>query len=206
VLSIALFFVVAYVMWRTPFGLRLRSAGEKPSAADSLGVPVNRVKYISLAISGGLAGMGGAVLVLGGAGRYQEGLTQGIGYLGLAALIVGNWRPLGIAMAAALFGYFQAIAVRPAGATSVHGLLVMAALAMGLVLIYVALTRRYFAIVWVAIIGALALWAYLAVDEVNNQFVYITPYVVTLVVVTFLSQHLRPPAAAGQVWRKGQAT
>ena len=93
------------------FGLRLRSAGERPTAADSLGVPVIRYRYYGMIISGGLAGLGGAVLVLF-ANRYQEGQTGGRGFLGLATLVVGNWRPAGVAFGAALFGYFQGITLR----------------------------------------------------------------------------------------------
>ena len=65
----------AYLLWHTPFGLRLRSIGEAPTAADSLGVNVYRMKYLGVIISGGLAGLGGAFLVLESAGRYQEGQT-----------------------------------------------------------------------------------------------------------------------------------
>ena len=83
-----------YLLWRTPFGLRLRSAGERPSAADSLGVPVLRYRYYGMAISGALAGLGGAVMVLF-ANRYQENQIGGRGFLGLATLVVGNWRPAG---------------------------------------------------------------------------------------------------------------
>ena len=79
--------------------MRLRSAGERPTAADSLGVPVIRYRYYGMIISGGLAGLGGAVMVLF-ANRYQEGQTGGRGFLGLATLVVGNWRPAGVAFGA----------------------------------------------------------------------------------------------------------
>ena len=80
------------LLWRTAFGLRLRSCGENPAAADSLGVPVYRMKYIAVVISGALAGLGGVFLVFI-AGIYREGQTNGRGFIGLAALIFGNWRP-----------------------------------------------------------------------------------------------------------------
>src|SRR5690606_8449726 len=100
VISVLLVPLSVIVLWRTPFGLRLRSIGEKPSAADSLGVAVNRIKYQALIISGGLAGMGGAFLVLEQSRRYQENLPSGTGFIGLAALIFGNWRPWGVAAGA----------------------------------------------------------------------------------------------------------
>src|SRR4051812_22565746 len=80
------------LLWRTSFGLRLRSCGENPAAADSLGVPVYRLKYIAVVVSGALAGLGGVFLVFI-AGIYRENQTNGRGYIGLAALIFGNWRP-----------------------------------------------------------------------------------------------------------------
>jgi len=96
VLTIGLFFGIAYFLWHTPLGLRLRFSGERPSAADSLGVSVHKMRYIGMAISGGLAGMGGAVLVLF-SNRYQENQVAGRGSLGLATMIFGNWMPGGTA-------------------------------------------------------------------------------------------------------------
>ncbi len=92
VITIGLFFGIAYLLWHTPIGLRLRASGERPAAADSLGVSVHRMRYIGMALSGALAGMGGAVLVLF-ANRYQEGQVAGRGFLGLATMIFGNWMP-----------------------------------------------------------------------------------------------------------------
>ena len=99
------------LLWRTAFGLRLRSCGENPAAADSLGVPVYRMKYIAVVISGMLAGMGGVFLVFI-AGIYRENQTNGRGFIGLAALIFGNWRPGGLAAGAGLFGYSDALQLR----------------------------------------------------------------------------------------------
>jgi general nucleoside transport system permease protein len=110
-LTIGLFFGMAYFLWHTPLGLRLRFSGERPSAAASLGVSVHKMRYIGMAISGGLAGMGGAVLVLF-ANRYQENQVAGRGFLGLATMIFGNWMPAGTAAGAGLFGYAQGITLR----------------------------------------------------------------------------------------------
>ena len=111
VFVVVLFFGSSYLLWHTPFGLRMRAAGERPGAADSLGVNVYRVKYAGIAISGGLAGLGGGVLELF-TNRYQENSVAGRGFLGLATLIFGNWRPAGIAAGAGLFGFFQGITLR----------------------------------------------------------------------------------------------
>ena len=98
--------ISAYLLWRTPFGLRLRSIGEKPVAADSLGVPVYRIRYIGVTISGALAGLGGAWLAID-VRAYNQDQIAGRGFQGLAALIFGNWRPAGLAAGAG------AVRVRP---------------------------------------------------------------------------------------------
>lgn len=112
------------LLWRTTFGLRLRSVGENADAAESLGVAVYRLKYTAVIVSGGLAGMGGAFLSLVASNIYQEGQTGGRGYIGLAAMIFGNWRPGGLAMGAGLFGYTDALQVRGGGA-AIHALLLL---------------------------------------------------------------------------------
>ncbi len=86
-----------WILWRTAFGLRLRSCGESPVAAETLGVNVISYKFIAVLISGGLAGLGGGFLALVASNLYREGQTAGRGYIGLAAMIFGNWRPGGLA-------------------------------------------------------------------------------------------------------------
>jgi len=199
---IALFAGSVYVLWRTPFGLRLRAAGERPSAADSLGVSVVRMRYFGMIISGGLAGMGGAVMVLF-TNRYQEGQTGGRGFLGLATLIVGNWRPAGVAAGAGLFGYFQGVTLRVEPEQLVRALVLAAAMALGAAAAVAVWRRRWSVLVWAAALAAAGFIAYAMADRPNNQFVYITPYLVTLIVVSVGGQRLRPPAQAGLPWRKG---
>jgi simple sugar transport system permease protein len=116
--------VTYLVLWKTTFGLRLRSVGENPDAAESLGVAVYRLKYTAVIISGGLAGMGGAFLSMVASNIYQEGQTGGRGYIGLAAMIFGNWRPGGLAMGAGLFGYTDALQLRGGGA-AIHAMLLL---------------------------------------------------------------------------------
>ena len=191
-----------YVLWRTRFGLRLRSVGENPVAADSLGVAVYRMKYVAVIISGGLAGLGGAALVIGSI--YREGQTGGRGYIGLAAVIFGNWRPGGLAVGAGLFGYADAIQLRASGA--VRGLLLLVALLLVIVAIRQALLRKIpLALAALAIGAAFFLW-YVTVDTVPSQLVNFTPHLVTLLVLAVASQRLRPPAADGQPYRRGQQT
>ena len=205
VLALALIPASIYALWRTKFGLRLRSCGENPYAAESLGVNVYLYKYLGVVISGGLAGLGGAFLALVASNFYREGQTGGRGFIGLAAMIFGNWRPGGLAVGAGLFGFTDALQLRQ-GETSVHALFL--ALAMGLavfgVYLLVSGTRRTGIVTLVLAVGLLVV--YLATDTVPQQFTTATPYVTTLLVLALASQRLRMPAADGLTYRKGTAT
>ncbi|HEX9891646.1 MAG TPA: ABC transporter permease [Actinomycetota bacterium] len=97
---------------RTRFGLRLRSAGENPEAARTLGVAVTPIRYVGVGISGLLAGLSGAFLAIEINGLFREGQTQGLGFIALAALILGNWNPRRLMIGALLFGFAQAIPLR----------------------------------------------------------------------------------------------
>lgn len=107
---ILLFIVLSVILYRTRFGLRLRSCGENPQAADSLGINVYRMRYAGTTISGALAGMGGFVYALTTANCSANGDVAGFGFLALAVMIFGNWKPLNIAGAALLFGLFKCVA------------------------------------------------------------------------------------------------
>ena len=191
-----------FVLWRTAFGLRLRSVGENPVAADSLGVAVYRMKYLAVVVSGAMAGLGGASLVIGSI--YREGQTQGRGFIGIAAVIFGNWRPGGLAAGAGLFGYADAIQLRAGSA--VRALLLLVALLLVVVAIRQALLRRIPLAAAALLIGAAFFLWYSAVDTVPSQLVGFTPHLVTLLVLAVASQRLRPPAADGQPYRRGQQT
>jgi len=255
-LVVVLFAASVYVLWRTPFGLRLRSAGERPSAADSLGVKVVLYRYIGVAISGGLAGFGGAVLVIS-SGRYGQGQTAGRGFLGLAALVVGNWRPASVAAGAGLFGFFDGLTLRLSSDELVIALLLAVAILLAVAAVYGTLSHPrvpvafltamlaavamyvFLSLVTSALDGAgrtvvlligisaiaavltlltraglgavaitaaaaaLALFAHRQLESMANEFVQMTPYIVTLLVVASRGQALRPPAQAGIPWRKG---
>jgi simple sugar transport system permease protein len=190
-----------YLVWHTAFGLRLRSSGERPGAAYSLGVPVYRVRYAAVLISGFVAGLGGAWLAID-VQAYIQDQTAGRGFQGLAALIFGNYKPVGVFGGAGVFAYAQALTQR-IGTGPVLALFIVAAIifaALGIRLF----TKRQFVGGGISLaVAALAAYYYSITDEVNNQLVFITPYVVVLIVLAFSSQRLRPPAWDGRPWRKG---
>jgi general nucleoside transport system permease protein len=204
VISMLLLVVTWFVLWRTSFGLRLRSCGESPSAAESLGVHVLRYKFVAVLISGGLAGLAGGFLAMVASSNYRDGQTGGRGYIGLAAMIFGNWRPGGLLAGSGLFGYSETLGLR-AGGDSVHALLLAVAVLAIAAAVWQARQQQQRAAV---ITGAVAIGLgaiYFAIDEVPSDFSTMTPYVVTLLVLAFASQRLRMPAADGQIYRKGSA-
>ena len=109
-ICILLFIILSILLYKTRFGLRLRSCGENPQAADSLGINVYVMRYAGTTISGALAGMGGFVYALTTANCASTGDVAGFGFLALAVMIFGNWKPLNIACSALLFGLFKCIA------------------------------------------------------------------------------------------------
>ena len=204
VLAAALVPLTFWLLWKTATGLRLRAVGEHPVAAESLGVPVYRMKYLGVMASGALAGLGGAFLVLEAAGIYREGQTGGRGFIGLAALIFGNWRPGGVAGAAGIFGYADALQLRSDQA--VHALLLFVAIGLVLGAVWLVVARRRpLAAGAVVLLALLTFWWFSASDTVPRQFIFFTPHLTTLLVLSLASQRLRPPAADGLPYRRGQA-
>jgi len=216
VMAVLLLPLTFFVLWRTSFGLRLRSAGENPWAAESLGVNVYAIKYVAVVISGAFAGLGGVFLVFVTT-KYVEGQTGGRGFIGLAAMIFGNWRPGGLATGAALFGYADGLQLRSSGAvTSVllfGGILLLIYLGHR-VRVMLAPDRpaelaargpREYTVLAAAAAGAVVLiWLWVTVDRLPDEFVYMTPHVLTLLVLLVASQRLRMPKASGVSYRRGE--
>lgn len=119
IIAITIFVLVAviwYVVYKTPFGLRLRSVGEKPEAADAAGVSVSRLRYSGVLLAGILAGLGGAYLSIGQSSLFTRNMTAGRGFIALAALIFGKWRPVQTMLACLLFGFTEAVSIQMQGA------------------------------------------------------------------------------------------
>ncbi|MFJ3927319.1 ABC transporter permease [Streptomyces sp. NPDC090022] len=203
VVAILLIPATWWVLWRTAFGLRLRSCGENPIAAESLGVNVYKYKYIAVVVSGAMAGLGGAFLAIVSTGIYQEGQTGGRGYIGLAAMIFGNWMPGGMALGAGLFGFTYSLKLR-GGAENVHAMLLLIAILLVLALAWQLYKKKYVQAA-VAAFFAVAMFVWYALtDSVPSQFVEAAPYVTTLLVLALSAQRLRMPKADGMPYRKGQ--
>jgi simple sugar transport system permease protein len=115
VFAFALVPILWYVLSRTPFGLRLRATGEKPEAADTAGVSVTRIRYAAVLLSGALAAIGGAYLSIGQSSLFTRNMTAGRGFIALAALIFGKWRPVQTMFACLLFGFAEAVAIQMQG-------------------------------------------------------------------------------------------
>jgi len=111
VLAFLLVPICWYVLYKTPFGLRLRATGENPSAADAAGVNVIRLRYLAVVLSGILAAAGGAYLSTGQSSLFTRGMTAGRGFIALAALILAKWKPVPVLLSCLFFGFTEALAI-----------------------------------------------------------------------------------------------
>lgn len=194
--------ISAWVLWRTRFGLRVRSSGEAPAAAESLGVKVTPLRYAAMAISGAFAGAGGGFLAIVSSSYYRQGQTANRGFIGLATNIAGNWRPVGVLASAALFGFAEALQL--VGADSLPKLFLFLTFAACLGFVVSLAQRKTVPMINAAVAGGLFLWVYLAVNEVPEPLTKAAPYLMTLIVLVTASQRLRPPAYAGLPYRSGE--
>ena len=202
VIAVVVVPVSTWVLWRTRFGLRLRSSGESPVAAESLGVNVIRLRYYGLLISGGLAGLAGGTLSIVASSYYRQGQTAGRGFIGLATMIFGNWRPSGIMTGAMLFGYAEGIKL--VASDSITALFLFIASISGVFLIYAIIRRKRMQVLIALAAFFLSAIAYRTVDTVPESLTQSLPYVVTLIVLATANQRLRPPAMAGVPFRPGE--
>ena len=192
-----------WILWRTRIGLRLRSSGESPVAAETLGVNVIRLRYLGLLVSGGLAGYAGGILAIVASSYYRQGQTAGRGYIGLATMIFGNWRPVGVLGGASLFGYAEGVKLVANDAIST--LFLFVALAAVLLVVAAVVNRNTTRGIVTTFVAVVAAYAYLAIDDVPESLTQSLPYFATLVVLATASQRLRPPAMAGIPYRRGEA-
>lgn len=212
---LVLVFGLHVALFYTPWGLRTRAIGEHPRAADTVGIHVNRMRYINTMIGGMLAGLGGAFLSLESVGSFEPGMTTGRGFIGLAVMISGNWRPINALFIALLFGASEALGVRLqlGDVNQLQTLMVVAGWGLFIVAAIWALSKYRSdrtVIPWVQIISAavglvLVLTTYVAQipdTTIPFQFLGLPPYILTIIVVAGLVGSVRPPAAEGKVYEK----
>ena len=202
--TIALLLLVpltSWILWRSKFGLRMRFSGENPMAAESLGINVYRIRYIAISVSGMLASLGGAYLALVASSVYREGQTAGRGFIGLATVIFGNWKPGGVFAGSILFGFTDALRVRQS--ESVMSLIMVAGFVALVLSIFYSINRRWKPGLISGSLALLAWWIHQRVDVIPQEFVTVFPNFATLIVLTFLAQRLTPPAMAGMPYRRG---
>jgi simple sugar transport system permease protein len=202
--TIALLLLVpltSWILWRSKFGLRMRFSGENPMAAESLGINVYRIRYIAISVSGMLASLGGAYLALVASSVYREGQTAGRGFIGLATVIFGNWKPGGVFAGSILFGFTDALRVRQS--ESVMSLIMVAGIVALALSIFYSINRRWKPGLISGSLALVAWWIHQRVDVIPQEFVTVFPNFATLIVLTFLAQRLTPPAMAGMPYRRG---
>jgi simple sugar transport system permease protein len=204
IVVVALVPVTWFVLWRTRLGLRIRAVGEAPEAADSLGVRPWRYRYLALAVSGGLAGLGGVYLVTVASSLYREGQTAGRGFIGLATVIFGNWNPWSVTLGSLIFGFTDALRTRQE--LTVGVLLAGLGLLFALVAIRRGLGRDLRGAILFGVPAALMLAWFWLVRIVPSELVSFAPHLTTLLVLAFARQRLRPPAALGDPFRRGEAS
>ena len=202
--TIALLLLVpltSWILWRSKFGLRMRFSGENPMAAESLGINVYHIRYIAVSVSGMLASLGGAYLALVASSVYREGQTAGRGFIGLATVIFGNWKPSGVFAGSILFGFTDALRVRQS--ESVMSLIMVAGIVALVLSIFYSINRRWKPGLISGSLALVAWWIHQRVDVIPQEFVTVFPNFATLIVLTFLAQRLTPPAMAGMPYRRG---
>ena len=155
-LMLLLVVVMHIMLFYTPWGLRTRAVGEHPKAADTLGVNVYLVRYVNVILGGMIAGLGGAYFTIGSVGRFDEIMTAGKGFIGLAAMIFGKWNPIGAFTSSLIFGFADSLQVK------------------------LQILRV----------------------PIPSEFLFMAPYIVTMIILTGVVGRAIPPAADGQPYEK----
>jgi simple sugar transport system permease protein len=200
--ALALVPISVLVLWYTPLGLQMRSVGEYPAGSESLGVNVYLMKYIGVTISGALSGLAGSYLVVAGTGTYLEGQTGGRGFIGLASMLFGNYKPFGVLMGSGLFGFADALQLRSPKA--VHGLLIIVAIFLLILSIKTFFEKKYkVSTVSLLLSAAFLIW-FMNSTTIPNQFVYFTPHITTLIVLSFANQRIKLPEKIGVPYKRGE--
>jgi len=222
-LALLVVLATAYILYRTPFGLRLRAVGENPEAADAAGVSVNKIRYLGVIISGALAGVGGAYLSIGQSSLFTRNMTAGRGFIALAALIFGKWRPVQTMLACLLFGFADALTIQLQGVPVGRDVFIKALVAVVSLIIAWVVVRQIKALrrnlgfeLLTTLVLAGALWSigWFAGAAVLNdfytrppieipvQFIQMIPYVVTIIVLAGFIGQSRAPKAIGIPYEK----
>ncbi len=195
--------VAGLVLNRTNFGLSVRAAGDSPTALDTAGVDVSLIRFVATAIAGGMAALGGAFLSLGQLGLFNENMTAGRGFLSLAAVIFGRWRPSTVAVACLLFGMVDALQLRlqSIGAVPRTVWLLVVILAVAAALRSRSIGRRVPSrpVIVLVGIGAIAGWAFVAQPTriFPPQLWLALPYALTLFALATLQNRDDSPVELG---------
>jgi general nucleoside transport system permease protein len=214
-LALLVVLVTRYVLYQTPFGLRLRAVGENPEAADAAGVGVNPMRYVGVILSGVLAGIGGAYLSIGQSSLFTRNMAAGRGFIALAALIFGKWRPVQTMLACLLFGCADALTIQlqgvPVSVTVLRVAILLVCALLGWFIVYqFAFIRSRMirslsgAVVGLAVGITIIYYATRKVDlvEMPVQFIQMIPYVVTIIVLAGFIGQSRAPKAIGIPYEK----
>jgi ABC-type uncharacterized transport system permease subunit len=206
-----------YAIFNSQWGLRMRAVGEHPRAADTVGIQVNRTRYMNIILGGALAGLGGAFLVLESVGRFQKAMTAGRGFIALAVMIFGRWTPVGALGAALLFGVADALGVRLqfGDINHIYALVTtlgIILLAVGLLWLFGRLSSKNKngpstrAIAGMFLLGIVTLFIANLVKfpavVIPLEFLGLLPYILTILVLTGFVRKAVAPAAIGQPYEK----
>ncbi len=204
VIGLVLAVVISWMLWKTKLGLRLRSSGENPHAGESLGVNIYRQRYIAVCMSGAMAGLAGAFIVMELTGIYRGGQTQGRGFIALAAVIFGNYRASGVLFGALLFSYPLSLSFSDFDGSATRSLLLVITIALIGVAVWAFRNARTVDTVLAVTVGGVALAWYLLTDAAPDWLPNTMPYALVLLVLVFASQNLRTPRMLGAPYRRGE--